>query len=757
LHDIEFDPRGNLWISSLTKGLRIYFPTTGYIDELKEDFNSSRGLTSNRIRDIYNDGNGGMWVSGENGVQSFHDDAQRFNIYAGLSATAERIRGSTIYGIHEEGDIILLATSGGMIIFDRRNSRYLPLVEKFEVTNQAIRFREVYPEGQGRWWVTSDAGLFEIVKDSGVYILQRPATIRSNYIRTMDVRSYFRKQNILWMATASRGMIRYNIKNNTYTIFQKDINDALSLPDNVTYKVIEDRDSNIIISHDAGLSILYKGAKVFENYGIGDSVGKRLTNKQAFDIYDDGNNVWIGTIGGGLNILDKATKLITFLTTENGLCNDAIYKMVPVNDSLLYLGTNKGLSLVNMKTRKFQNFDINDGMPSEEFNMYSGFVSADGEVFMGTTSGLISFKPEALRKNNLPLGIYLSKFRKNGVYQDDSATAIINKTRDITTKYGEDLFLEFSPLVFYTSAENKLNYKIREQGEEWIDGEVGGLLPLVRLEPGNYTIDVRMVNDNGLRNSNIMTLKLEVLPPFWKTIWFRLLGGIFLVVITYFTIRAYINRRLERQRVEFMKQQAVEQERLRISAELHDDIGGGLTAIRLLSEMSLEHDKGSDSRKYLERISSSSNDIIQKMNEIVWALNNNNDNLESLISYTRLYTVSYLDDLDIGYHFDTPEQIPPITVLGKNRRSIFLLVKESLNNIVKHANATNVDVNISIDEKLNILIRDNGIGFTESKIVKGNGLNNMHRRVQALRGEMVILNGEGTTIKFKIPIKNLYA
>jgi signal transduction histidine kinase len=266
-----------------------------------------------------------------------------------------------------------------------------------------------------------------------------------------------------------------------------------------------------------------------------------------------------------------------------------------------------------------------------------------------------------------------------------------------------------------------------------------------------------MVNDNGLRNSSVMALKLEVLPPCWKTLWFRLVAGAMFLLIMYFAIMSYINRRLERQRVEFMKQQAVEQERSRISAELHDDIGGGLTAIRLLSEMSLEHSRNSDSSKYLERISSSSNDIIQKMNEIVWALNNNNDNLQSLIAYTRQYTVGYLDDLNIDYHFNTPDQIPDIAVLGTNRRSVFLLVKEALNNIAKHANANSVDVDISIDDELHIKIHDNGVGFHESMIVPGNGLGNMRKRIQSLKGEMVILNGMGTTIKFDIPIKNLYA
>lgn len=757
LHDIEFDAKSNLWISSLTRGLRIYFPKSGYIDELKEDFSSSRGLTSNRIHDLYFDGNGGMWVSGENGVQSFHDDAQRFNTYPGLTSTAERVRGSTMYGVFARKDLIILATSGGVIVFNRRSGAYLPMEEHHSLKEQSIRFREINEEAPGKWWVTSDAGIFELQERNGRFILQRPKEIKVSSVLNTDVRSYLIHKDTLWMATSNNGLIRYNLRTHHFHQFRNEENNPLSLPSDITYKVIRDDDANIIISHDMGVSVLPPSAKAFENYGTQGKSGRRLSNRQVFDVYDDGRSIWLATIGGGLNVIDKKNKTVKALTTEHGLCNDAIYKMVPFRDSLIYLGTNKGLSVVNTHSLTFQNFDINDGMPGEEFNMYAGYVTETDEVFMGTTGGLISFLTKDLKKNTLPLGIFLSKMRKNGVYQEDSLTSQINKTRVITTKYGEDIFLEFSPLVFYTSAETKLNYRIRELGEEWLNGEAGGLLPLVKMEPGIYNIDVRMVNDNGLRNSSVMSMRLNVLPPFWKTLWFRLLSGAVLLLVTYFAIMSYINRRLERQRVEFMKQQAVEQERSRISAELHDDIGGGLTAIRLLSEMSLEHNRNSDSSKYLEKISSSSDDIIQKMNEIVWALNNNNDNLQSLIAYTRQYTVGYLDDLNIDYHFNTPDEIPDITVLGKNRRSVFLLVKEALNNIAKHANANKVDVDISIDDDLHIEIRDNGVGFHESMIVPGNGLGNMRKRVQSLKGEMVILNGTGTTIKFDIPVKQLYA
>lgn len=757
LHDIEFDSKGNLWISSLTNGLRIYFPQTGYIDRLREDYSSSRGLTSNRIHDLYNDGNGGMWVSGENGVQSFHDEAQRFNTYAGLSSYAERVRGSTMYGVFARNDLIILATSGGVIIFNRRDGTYLPLKQEHELTKQAIRFREVHEEGPGLWWVTSDAGIFELVKREKVYCLRRPSVIQNRSVLGIDLRSYLKDGQYFWLATSSSGLVRYDVKSHKAFVYKHNPSDTSSLGSDITYKVINDKSGNIIVAHDAGVSILNPAENKFHNHGIEGKPGRRLSNRQVFDIHDDGKRIWLATIGGGINILNKQTKEVKVLTTDHGLCNDAIYKMVPYRDSLIYLGTNKGLSVLDVRTLSFQNYDINDGMPGEEFNMYAGYVTDEDEVFMGTTGGLISFETRNLKKNMLPMGIFLARMRKSGVYLSDSATSLINSNRIVTAKYGEDLYLEFSPLVFYTSAETKLNYRILEQGQEWMVGEAGGLLPLVKLEPGIYNIEVRMVNDNGLRNSSVMALRLEILPPFWKTLWFRLVAGAMFLLIMYFAVMSYINRRLERQRVEFMKQQAVEQERSRISAELHDDIGGGLTAIRLMSEMSLEHSKNGDSSKYLEKISSSSNDIIQKMNEIVWALNNSNDNLQSLIAYTRQYTVGYLDDLNIDYHFNTPDEIPDVTVLGKNRRSVFLLVKEALNNIAKHAKADSVDVDISIDEQLHIKIRDNGVGFHESMIVPGNGLGNMRKRVQSLKGEMVILNGMGTTITFDIPVKNLYA
>jgi signal transduction histidine kinase/ligand-binding sensor domain-containing protein len=755
LEDIEFDGKGNLWIGMKTDGLGIYFPETGFYDRLREDYSSSRGLLSNRIMDLYYDNSGGMWVCGENGLQSFHDDAQKFNIYPGLSINSDMIRGSTIYGLVEENDQLLLATSGGVIVYNRVTTQYAPILIRHELKDVSVRFRSIQKEGEGRWWITSDAGMFELIRSGKGFILQRPAALSGKVFRDYGFRNYLRSGNIYWFATTDDGLIRYENGSGIKEWLKHDEQNTLSLPNATINKIAFDRDENLMVGHDLGLSILYKGARNFESYIYGEGLGKGLSSKQVYDMHDDGENIWIGTYGGGINVLDKKTKKIRYLTKKDGLCDDAIYIIMPENDSILWLGTNKGLSRLNTKKGSFRNFEKNDGMPSEEFNMLSAYKNNKNEIFMGTVAGMISFNPTTLSKNTLIPSVYLTKIRKSGLYMNDSATAIINTEKKIVTKYGEDLFLEFSPMTFYGISEPELQYRIKEISNEWAKGEAGGLLPLVKYEPGEYNIEIRMKSYAGAESSGIWTLKYIVKPPIWKTTGFRIALIVLALLLTYLAIRAYIGRKLERQKVMFLRQQAVEQERSRISAELHDDIGGGLTAIRLLSEMSLEHDSSPATSRYLSKISASSNELIQKMNEIVWALNINNDNLQSLIAYTRQYAVSYMDDLNIDCQFDTPEQIPDIPVNGKNRRSVFLLVKESLNNVAKHAQCTTVKIRIGINDQLHIEIADNGKGFQKDNSSRGNGLNNMNKRVQAMRGQMDILNGNGTTMLFDIPVKNL--
>ena len=755
--DLETDESHNLWMATRRHGLLIYFPKEGYVERVQENYTSARGLLSNRLTCIFKDTRGGIWVGGENGIQSFHNESQKFNIYPGLSNISNHLRGSSIYGIYEVDNDFILATSGGMLVYNRITNQFFDIQQQHEAKSEVIRFRSITREGPESWWITSDRGMFELIKSKTGYVLRRIQSLSHlPLFRKESFRNYVRVEDDLWMATTENGLIQYNTKNGTIRRYSHAQGKKDSLGDKIINILAIDKDKNLLIGHDNGLSVFYINEKRFKNYGDFRSDKKRaLSSRYVYDIYDYGQTYWIGTYGGGLNALHKRSELIEYYTSAQGLGNDAIYSIVPEGDSILWLSTNKGLSRFDIARKSFQNFTQNDGLPADEFNMLSKFVNSEGEIFMATINGVVSFNPQKLSHSKYPPRIYLAKIRLNGGYLSDSITGIINRDIKMSVGFNKDLFLEFSPLIYAKSLNLSIRYKLNSQ-EEWKEAQAGTLLPLLKMEPGNYQLQVQLADDEISVSSDSWNLNLEVLPPYWKTVSFRISVFFLIALLSFYIIRTYIQRRLEKQRILFEREQAVEKERARISGELHDDIGGGLTAIRLLSEMNKDKSKYESSRIFFGKISASSNELIQKMNEIVWALNVNHDNLQSLIAYTRQYAVSYLDDFQIRCIVTIPENIPDMPVMGNKRRNVFLLVKEALSNIVKHAQANTVKLEIRITDRLHIEVSDNGKGIDQGEIKPGNhGLINMRKRVEHLKGIMTIENKMGTAIVIDIPLKDL--
>ena len=221
-------------------------------------------------------------------------------------------------------------------------------------------------------------------------------------------------------------------------------------------------------------------------------------------------------------------------------------------------------------------------------------------------------------------------------------------------------------------------------------------------------------------------------------------------------IKALEKLQFENDRKELEKYKAVidarDMERNRISQEIHDDIGSGLTSIRLLSEIGKARSIQTP-HKELEKISAISNSLIDKMNEIVWSLNSRNDTLPNLIAYLRHLMVEYFEPLRIQLQIVTPEAVREIAVDGKTRRHILLSVKEVLHNIVKHSQATEVHIVFSVEETFSVSISDNGIGFNPSLTHSyKNGLQNIKERLSTIGGSCIISNNSGTSIILEVPL-----
>jgi signal transduction histidine kinase len=243
-------------------------------------------------------------------------------------------------------------------------------------------------------------------------------------------------------------------------------------------------------------------------------------------------------------------------------------------------------------------------------------------------------------------------------------------------------------------------------------------------------------------------------PAWWQTTLARA-GLLAMVLAISSVVMRFINqRKLERQKAVLEKQRAIQEERARISSDLHDDLGSGLSSIRFMAEK-IKRTQQTVPGADIDRIQSTSDELTDKMNEIIWAMSEKHDTLEDLLSYTRGYAARYCDEHDLLHHISLPEQVPHLFVSGRVRRNVFLCVKEALHNVVKHADAQHVYLQLVFDGDLHVTIRDDGIGMPAGTATSsGHGLRNLERRIGELKGKLSIEGSNGVTVKFTVPVES---
>lgn len=234
-----------------------------------------------------------------------------------------------------------------------------------------------------------------------------------------------------------------------------------------------------------------------------------------------------------------------------------------------------------------------------------------------------------------------------------------------------------------------------------------------------------------------------------KAIRHGLSAGIVMLFVTGFLLfRSFrLRKKLE-------QQQAIISERKRISADLHDDVGSGLSRIMLLTELVKREARTPEMKQEAEKIAKISSELSSNISEIIWALNANNDTLESLVAYIRRHAAEFFEDSELQFRINTPVGIADIPLSGEKRRDIFYTVKEALHNIHKHAQATEAELSFSVNGgELTVMVRDNGRGIPEeAKNDLGNGLRNMRQRMESVGGSFDMENHQGTKITLKVPV-----
>lgn len=341
-----------------------------------------------------------------------------------------------------------------------------------------------------------------------------------------------------------------------------------------------------------------------------------------------------------------------------------------------------------------------------------------------------------------------------GVTTDLSGT---NATLELGPAHRK-LDIEFTALSFTAPENVHFQYRMEGFDEDWIETDFRETT-YPRLPAGDYRFRVKACNNDGVWNQNGAVLSLVVLPFFWQTWWFRAVLLALFTLSLIAVVRYASFRRLRRQLLRLEQQAALHRERARIARDIHDDLGANLTQIALLGQLA-QQDTAAPAKaaERIGTISATARQAIKSLDEIVWAVNPRNDTLAHLLDYAGQFALDYLSLAGIRCRLDLPEQIPEREISTDIRHNLFLAVKETLNNIVKHAQATEVRLRLGIGETaLQLIIEDNGRGFEDAPDnALADGLRNIRQRLADIGGVCRIESRleAGTTVTLEVPWSN---
>jgi ligand-binding sensor domain-containing protein/signal transduction histidine kinase len=505
---------------------------------------------------------------------------------------------------------------------------------------------------------------------------------------------------------------------------------------------------------------------------------------------DAQGTLWIGTADEGLSHWQNGR--IANFTAREGLPDNNISQILEDDAGRLWLGSSGGIACVDKRRLDElaagkipalypQLFGRAEGMLSEECTggfCPAGLKTKSGRLWFSTFKGVVVVDPR-LQPGTKPMpDTVLEEVLVDGV--PDPMLHSANPDPEPGGRPGEAarprqtlritpgkhrVEFRYTGLSFDAPEKMRFRYRLEGLDTDWVDAGTRRAAFYSYLPPGDYRFRVAACNSDGVWDENESGLELTVSRHFWQTWWFITLAGLSLLVSVGGAVRMVEKNKLQRRLKHLEQERALERERTRIAQDLHDEMGAKLCRISFLSEHARRGELPPEElQDQITSISDASREVLHSLDEIVWAVNPQNDTLEHVASYIGQYAQDYFQMTGIECELDIPTQLPSYPLSSQIRHHLFLAAHEALTNILKHSGATHAKISmVSGHGSFEINITDDGRGFNapalESKssppvTVPGDGLVNMRRRLADVGGHCRIDStpGQGTNIQFVIPL-----
>ena len=481
---------------------------------------------------------------------------------------------------------------------------------------------------------------------------------------------------------------------------------------------------------------------------------------------DADGTLWIGTDGGGLN--RWAHGRMTGFTTKQGLLDDIILQILEDDDGSLWLGCNRGICRVSKRVLNdvaagksaavhLMNFGLSEGMASEECvgNFGAALKTQAGQLCFATAKGIVVIDPrQQTRVATLP-AVLLEEFLVDRK-EIEGGEWKLEPQSSLQIPAGKHSFdFHYTGIAFDAPEKIQFRYWLEGLDAGWTEWSDIREAHYSYLPPGDYRFHVQASNLNGQWDEPGAAVAFVVAAYFWQTLWFELLSVVFMIGLIAAGIRLVERRRYRARLKRIEQERAMENERVRIARDLHDELGSSLTYISM-SIADIGQSKETSAEQLKARVGKISGFAVRTaraLDEIVWAVNPRNDSLRSLVEYLTQLARELFENTEVHCRFLIAEDLPEVPLPPEMRHNIFLVVKEALTNALKHSRATEISLGAKTDGvQFEICIQDNGAGFDLAVVPsrkERNGLENMRQRTESLGGRFAVESqpGKGTTVR----------
>ncbi|MEW6367058.1 MAG: two-component regulator propeller domain-containing protein [Acidobacteriota bacterium] len=724
---LHLDRDGSLWIGPINGSLQRY--RDGRLEALGED-----ELHSNQIMSLCEDGEGNIWIGTNGGGLGRLRDGKCTTF-----SNREGLGGAYVQAIAEgaDGTLWVGTADGGLSRINDRTVTARYTVKDGLASNYVTC---LWRDHDGTLWIGTDGGLNRMSEGR---IRTGPAG--AGAAGSIFLSIFEDREGVLWMGT-TKGLFEYRDGVATLSHGITDIPGCIA----------QDRSGRLWVgTAGGGLRCISGGA--LHSYATKDGLGSNIVTC----LYEDeAGAIWIGTGGGGLTRF-RAGRLAS-VTTRQGLFADMILSILPDAHGNLWMSTNNGIFCARKsdldrcadggaERLSCMSFDESDGMRNREcFGLVQtpAVRARDGVLWFATVDGAVRIDPERLPSESSPLPIHIEQMIVNDKLVGDSMGGSSGFPSALSPGSSR-VEIAYTGLLFADPAGVRFRYRLEGLDDGWVEGKNRRQAFYTNVPPGRYTFRVTAARRDGAWTDSGDSISFRILPHFYETTWFYALVAMMMLGAAYGGYRYRLQTLLELERV-----------RTRIAADLHDDIGIGLTHITIISE--LIHTQLRNTQREAAELASQTADtargLVDSLTDVVWAIDPKMDRVENLLIRIRQFASTVLEAKGIRFQMRAPETLAGTRLRADVRRQVLLTCKEAVNNIVRHAACSSVTLDLAVrDGHITGEIVDDGQGFdTENYVPKGSGrgLTSMRERVARLGGSLTFASqpGRGTRVVFSIPL-----